>query len=117
MDHPSVSTQNTIIYVIKKNVKEVAELVSCLVYSKTLKLEATCSSETSVDLHRIARTYIAEDRILHKHRCDNLKQYVSTKGDMKPVHSFMVLCKPGFIMNHVIENINLRVMFGVNLYI
>jgi hypothetical protein len=29
----------------------------------------------------------------------------------------MVLCKPGFIMNHVIENINLRVMFGVNLYI
>jgi hypothetical protein len=36
-------------------------LVSCLAYSSTLKIEATCYSETSVDFQRIARRYIPED--------------------------------------------------------
>jgi hypothetical protein len=35
---------------------------SCLDYSSTLNLEATCSSETSVDLQRTTRCYIPEDR-------------------------------------------------------
>jgi hypothetical protein len=38
-------------------------LGSCLVYSSTLKMEATCSIETSVDFQRTARRYIPEDRI------------------------------------------------------
>jgi hypothetical protein len=36
----------------------------CLVYSSTLKLEATRSSEMSVDFQRISRRYILEDRTL-----------------------------------------------------
>jgi hypothetical protein len=37
-------------------------LVYCLAYSSTLKMEATCSSEKSVDFQRITRRYIPEDR-------------------------------------------------------
>jgi hypothetical protein len=50
-------------------------LVSCLAYSSTLKIEATCSSETSVYFQRTTRRYITEDRILHKHRCENVQSY------------------------------------------
>jgi hypothetical protein len=32
-------------------------------------MEATCSSETSVDLKRITLRYIPEDRMLHNHLC------------------------------------------------
>jgi hypothetical protein len=39
-------------------------LVSCLAYSSTLKMEAKCSSETSVDFQRTTRHYIPEDRTL-----------------------------------------------------
>jgi hypothetical protein len=41
-------------------------LVSSLAYSSTLKMEATCSSELSVDFQRTTRHYIPEDGILHK---------------------------------------------------
>jgi hypothetical protein len=44
-----------------------AELVSCLA-----NIEATCSSESSVDSHRTTRRYIPEDRTLHNHRYENL---------------------------------------------
>jgi hypothetical protein len=37
-----------------------AELLLC--YSSTLKMEATCSSETSVDLQRTTWRYVSEDR-------------------------------------------------------
>jgi hypothetical protein len=36
----------------------------CLAYSSTLKMEATCSSEKSVDFQRATRCYIPEDRPL-----------------------------------------------------
>jgi hypothetical protein len=39
-------------------------LVSCLAYSSTLKMEATYSSETSVDFRRTTWRYIPEDRTL-----------------------------------------------------
>jgi hypothetical protein len=48
-------------------------LVSCLAYSSTLKMEATCSSETSVAFQLTARRHIPEDITLHNHRCENLK--------------------------------------------
>jgi hypothetical protein len=50
-------------------------LVSNLAYFSTLKMEATCFFETSVDLQRTTRRYISEDRTPHKHRCENLKSY------------------------------------------
>jgi hypothetical protein len=50
-------------------------LVSCLAYSSTVKIEATCSSETSVEFHRTTRRYIPEDRTLHNHCCEYLKSY------------------------------------------
>jgi hypothetical protein len=36
-------------------------------------MEATYSSETSVDNQRSTRRYIPEDGTLHNHRCENLK--------------------------------------------
>jgi hypothetical protein len=39
-------------------------LVSCLAYSSTLKMEAVCSSETSVDVYRTRWRYIQDDNIL-----------------------------------------------------
>jgi hypothetical protein len=47
-------------------------LVSFLVYSLTLKMETTCSSETSTHFQRATRRYIPEDRSLHNHCCKNL---------------------------------------------
>jgi hypothetical protein len=52
------------------------KLVSCLVNSSALKLEATSSSITSVDFQRTVRRYIPEDRILHNYCCDSLKSYI-----------------------------------------
>jgi hypothetical protein len=43
--------------------------------SSTLKMEATCSSETSGATQRTTRRPIPEDDTLHNHRCENLKSY------------------------------------------
>jgi hypothetical protein len=58
-------------------------LVSCLAYSSTLKIEATCSSETSGATQRITGRHIPEHDTLHNHRCENLKSY-----------EIMSVCKP-----------------------
>jgi hypothetical protein len=52
-------------------------LVCCLDYSSTLKTEATCSSETSVDFQWTKRRYIPDDTSLHNNRCENLKADIS----------------------------------------
>jgi hypothetical protein len=44
--------------------------------SSTLKMEAICSSETSVETQRTMRPHIPEDDTLHNHRCENLKSYM-----------------------------------------
>jgi hypothetical protein len=36
-----------------------------------------CFSETLVDLQRISRPYIPEDRTLHNHGCESLRSYNS----------------------------------------
>jgi hypothetical protein len=41
----------------------------------TLKMEAICSSETSVDTKRTTWRYIPEVDTLHNHRSKNLKSY------------------------------------------
>jgi hypothetical protein len=52
-------------------------------HSFTLKMEAMCYSETSVDFERTARRYIPEDSTFHNYRCVNLISYkfqlISTK--------------------------------------
>jgi hypothetical protein len=48
---------------------------SCLAFSSTLKMQATCSSETSADFKRTKRHYIPQERILLNYRCENLKSY------------------------------------------
>jgi hypothetical protein len=44
-------------------------------FSLTLKKVESCSSETSVDFHRLTGHYIPEDRTLH-HRCENLESNI-----------------------------------------
>jgi hypothetical protein len=41
----------------------------------SLKMEAICSSKTSVDFQRTTWRYIPEDSTLHNHPCENLKSY------------------------------------------
>jgi hypothetical protein len=44
----------------------------------TLKMEAICSSETSVETRETTRLHIPKDDILHNHRCENLKSYIDS---------------------------------------
>jgi hypothetical protein len=56
---------------------QVILLTTCLlaeIISSTLKIEAICSSETSVATQH-TRRHIPEDDTLHNHRCENLKSY------------------------------------------
>jgi hypothetical protein len=39
-------------------------------------MEASCSSETLVNVQRTTRRYIQEDRTLHNYLCENLKSYL-----------------------------------------
>jgi hypothetical protein len=49
-----------------------------------LKMEAICSSETSVDTQRTTRRYIPGDGTLHNPRCENVKSYCNeTSGSIK----------------------------------
>jgi hypothetical protein len=48
-------------------------LASCSAYSSTLKMEATCSFDKSVDFQRTAWRCIPGDRNLHERGCENLK--------------------------------------------
>jgi hypothetical protein len=48
-------------------------LASCLDYFSTLKMEATCSSEMSVEFRRTTWYYTTEEKTLHKYRCENLE--------------------------------------------
>jgi hypothetical protein len=52
-----------------------ASWVSCLAYSLTLKMEATCSSEM-VNFQQTTQHYTPDDRTLHNHQCENLKSYM-----------------------------------------
>jgi hypothetical protein len=44
--------------------------------SSTLKMEAICSSKTSVETQRTTQRHIPEDYTLHNHCCENLKSYI-----------------------------------------
>jgi hypothetical protein len=55
-------------------------LVSYSTCFSTLKMEAICSSETSVDTQRTTRRYIPEDGTSHNHCCENLKSFFGIVG-------------------------------------
>jgi hypothetical protein len=55
---------------------EQVAVMSYLAYSSTLKVEAICSPETSVEFQRTTRRYIPEERTINNHRCENLKLYL-----------------------------------------
>jgi hypothetical protein len=48
----------------------------CFTYSSILMMEATCSSETTIEFYRTIRRYIPEARTLRNHRCENLRSYI-----------------------------------------
>jgi hypothetical protein len=50
-------------------------LVSCSAYSSPLKMEAICSSETSVEFKRTTRPYVPENITFYNHRCEILEFY------------------------------------------
>jgi hypothetical protein len=50
-------------------------LVSFVAYSATLKMEAVCSCEISVDFHRNTWRYIPKDRTLPNNGWENLNSY------------------------------------------
>jgi hypothetical protein len=55
----------------------VPQFVACVHMALVLKMEATCSSETSAaEYQRTTRRYIMDDRSPNSHRCDNLKCYI-----------------------------------------
>jgi hypothetical protein len=58
-------------------------LVSCSAYSSTLKMEAICSSETSVDIQQITQRYIPEDSTLHNYTCCFISKSLLLKGKNK----------------------------------
>jgi hypothetical protein len=51
---------------------------NCLAYSSTLKIDATCSSETSVAFQQTAYCFTSQmtERSLHNDCCKNLKSYL-----------------------------------------
>jgi hypothetical protein len=49
------------------------KLVSCWTHSSTMKMEAICSSETSVDFHRATRHYIQKTELFLK-MCAHLQR-------------------------------------------
>jgi hypothetical protein len=67
--------KNEILFAVSRNRKDIFQptfnvcvgtsftLVSCLVYSSILKMVATCSSDTSVDIQRTKRWYIPEGKL------------------------------------------------------
>jgi hypothetical protein len=64
-------------------------------------MEATCSSETSVDFQRTTwhYSYIPEDRNLHNHRCEDLKSYILISGLGPYVEVVIVGYQCGFQRN------------------
>jgi hypothetical protein len=64
---------SSIIVLVEKHTDLLANsvtLVSYLVYSSNLKMEAAWSSDKSVNFKRITRYYIPQDRTLHNPHCE-----------------------------------------------
>jgi hypothetical protein len=53
----------------------------------TLKMEAICSSETSIVTQRTTRRHIPENDTLHNHSCKNLKSYMFITHFVWTIHA------------------------------
>jgi hypothetical protein len=60
------------------SMNDITSYVSCSAYSAKLKMEAICSSETSVGFQRTIQRKIPEERTLHNHRFEDVKSYMAT---------------------------------------
>jgi hypothetical protein len=58
-------------------------LISCLAFFLSLKIEATCSSETSKDIQRTTLRYITEERSLETY--SNRQQIALSIKQCKPI--------------------------------
>jgi hypothetical protein len=62
-------------------------LVSCLAYSSTLKMEATCSSKMSVHFQWTTRQHIPEDSTLHENLFSSSQ--IDRQSDFNKCHAWM----------------------------
>jgi hypothetical protein len=51
-----------------------------LACSWNLKMQQTCSSETSLVFEGTTRRYIPEDRLIRNYRCENLNSYIGKRS-------------------------------------
>jgi hypothetical protein len=80
-------------------------------------MEATYTSETSVDLQRTTRRYISEDRILHNHRCKYLKSYPpSYLISILIASSHLRLGRPSSLISPGFRNISLPRVLHVRMF-
>jgi hypothetical protein len=77
-------------YVVRNSGLLIAVLATCfhigffLGLFLTLKIEAICFSEMSVDVQQTARYYIPEDSTLHNHCYENLKSHMKISTPPSP---------------------------------
>jgi hypothetical protein len=83
-------------------------LATCLlaglaeIISSTLKMEAICSSETSVASQQTTRRHIPEDDTLHNNRCENLKSYMFHSFTLRTMlRCFNVQIRSGGILLYI----------------
>jgi hypothetical protein len=77
---------------------DVSEELSTSPILVTLIKEALSSSETSV-LTRATRRNIPEDTILHSHRCENLKSYISRwMSEQRPQTVYIKICTNSWVI-------------------
>jgi hypothetical protein len=74
--------------------------VSYLAYSSTLKMKATCFSETSAYFQRNNRLYILEDVIHNNYRYENLKSIIIHR---LPYHSQSAFEINGSCVSYIVE--------------
>jgi hypothetical protein len=101
-------------------------LVSCLAYSFTLNLGATCSSGMSADFQWTTWCYIPEDRSFHAHRSENVESYRDgeclflTPTHLLQVRSFRIMCHyiliKGKNKKHVVHGNNVKIKVISKIY-
>jgi hypothetical protein len=83
-------------------------LVSYVVYFSTLKMEATCSSETSSDFQRTTRRSIPEDRTLRIIEDGSIKEFIGFLiyfTDLQDLPQNCILKMPSLIMvSEIVQN-------------
>jgi hypothetical protein len=92
-------------------------LVTCLVYSASLKMGAVSCSEILVDLYQTTWYCIPVDRTLHNHCCENLKTAYMT--DFVSSVGFFFQRNRGNVTNNTTDNTKFiqRIDYYVKKYI